>query len=100
MKWPGSWSEVHITVKELLPIIMGVALWGRSWRGRTIRCRCDKMAVVAILKSGSSKDERAMHLMRSFSFWHLIMSYYWGSIFQELRMGRQMLYQETTGLLS
>ena len=47
---------------------MGVALWGRSWLGRTIRCRCDNMAVVAILKSGSSKDERAMHLMRSLFF--------------------------------
>ena len=68
LKWPESWSEVHITVKELLPIIMGVALWGRSWQGRTIRCRCDNMAVVAILKSGSSKDERVMHLMRSLFF--------------------------------
>ena len=50
-------------------MIMGVALWGRKWQGSTIRCWCDNMAVVAIMKSGSSKDEQAMHLMRSlFSF--------------------------------
>ena len=24
----GSWREVHITVKELLPIVLGVAVWG------------------------------------------------------------------------
>ena len=46
----------------------GCGVVGRSWLGRTIRCRCDNMAVVAILKSGSSKDERAMHLMRSLFF--------------------------------
>ena len=65
-----AWIMVRgtITVKELLPIIMGVVLWGRSWQGRTIRCRCDNMAVVAILKSGSSKDERVMHLMRNLFF--------------------------------
>ena len=28
--WPDSWSSVHITVKELLPIVIGVALWGKQ----------------------------------------------------------------------
>lgn len=34
--WPESWSAVHITVKELLPIIMSCALWGHTcrWSGR------------------------------------------------------------------
>ena len=68
LRWPESWSGVHITVKELLPIVLGVALWGRKWRGSTIRCWCDNMAVIAILKSGCSRDERVMHLMRSFFF--------------------------------
>ena len=40
----------------------------RKWRGSTIRCWCDTMAVIAILKSGCSRDERVMHLMRSFFF--------------------------------
>ena len=28
LKWPDSWASIHITVKELLPIIMGVAREG------------------------------------------------------------------------
>ncbi len=68
LKFPDSWSEIHITVKELLPIVMAVAVWGRLWKGATVSCRCDNMAVVAIVNSGRSKMDRAMHLMRCLSF--------------------------------
>ncbi len=57
-----------VTVKEVLPIVIGVALWEGRWHGRTIRCWCDNAAVVAILRSGPSKDVKAMHLMRSLFF--------------------------------
>lgn len=68
LKWLDSWSGIHITVKELLPIVMSVAMWGGQWAGETVRCRCDNAAVVAIIKSGKSKDDRVMHLMRSLFF--------------------------------
>ena len=67
-RWPEVWAGVHITVKELLPIVVACAVWGHGWKGKTIRCRCDNAAVVAILKSGSSKDGLAMHLMRCLFF--------------------------------
>ena len=65
VEWPASWIKLHITIKELLPVVMGVAMWGSRWRGKSVRCRCDNAVVVAILNSCSSKDERAMHLLRS-----------------------------------
>ena len=69
-QWPECWSSVHITVKELVPIIIVVAcaLWGDLWRGATVLCRCDNAAVVSIVNSGSSKDALVMHLMRSLFF--------------------------------
>ena len=66
--WPEAWMDLHITVKELLPIVLGVAAWGRQWAGKTIRCRCDNAAAVAAINSGSSKSERMMHLLRSAFF--------------------------------
>ena len=45
-----------------------VALWGKQRRGRNIPCRYDNATVVAILNSGSSKEEWEMHLMRSLLF--------------------------------
>ncbi len=68
LRWPSVWEEVHITVKELLPIMVACATWGHCWRGRTVRCLCDNAAVVAILRSGTSKHPLAMHLMRCLFF--------------------------------
>lgn len=68
LRWPPAWREVHITVKELLPIVLAIAIWGHQWTGQVVRCRCDNAAVVAIVNSGSSKDDKAMHLMRSAVF--------------------------------
>lgn len=68
VQWPESWATVHITVKELAPIVVAAAVWGREWKGRTVCCRCDNAAVVAILRSNSSKHPLAMHLLRCLSF--------------------------------
>lgn len=68
LEWPEEWRDVNITVKELLPIVLSVALWGRPWTGKTVRCLCDNAAVVAVVNSGSSRCERVMHLMRSLFF--------------------------------
>lgn len=61
--WPAGWDDVHITVNELLPIVVACAIWGHKWRGATVQCLCDDAAVVAIVKSGTSKDSVVMHLM-------------------------------------
>ena len=66
--WHGVWQDVHITVKELLPIVIACAVWGLECQGKTVRCLCDNAAVVAIIRSGTSKIPLAMHLMRSLFF--------------------------------
>ena len=67
--WPEEWKDVHITVKELVPIVITATLWGCYWRGKTIQCQTGNAAVVAIINSGRSKhSDWAMHLMRTLSF--------------------------------
>ncbi len=68
LRWPQIWKGVHITVKELLPIVVACAIWGHLWRGKTVHCLCDNVAIVAIIRSGTSKHPRAMHLMRCLFF--------------------------------
>ena len=41
----------HITVKELLPIVMACAVWGNQWSSKSVKCFCDNAAVVTILNS-------------------------------------------------
>lgn len=71
-EWRGEWTDVHITAKELLPIVIACALWGQEWRGHSVLCRCDNAAVVAIIRAGWSKHSLCMHLMRSLSLFAAI----------------------------
>ena len=68
LPWEGAWEKVHITMKELLPIVLACAIWGKYWKGQRMVCHCDNAAVVTIINSGSSKNPLAMQLMRSLFF--------------------------------
>ena len=67
VRWPESWKSIHITVKELLPIVIACALWGASWQGHTVECLCENTEVAPIVRSGTSKHPLAMHLFRCLS---------------------------------
>ena len=64
LQWPELWKTVHVTVKELAPIVIACAVWGPGWRGKTVLCCCDNVAVVTIVWSGTSKHPMVMHLMQ------------------------------------
>lgn len=68
LKWAGSIEGCHITVKELVPIVIAAAVWGSEWQGRTVQVWCDNAAVVAIINQGSSRNKEAMHLARCLAF--------------------------------
>ena len=50
-----SWAEVHISVQELLPIVISCAIWGSDMTGRHIRCLCENAAVVVMINKHTSK---------------------------------------------
>ena len=54
LEWPEIWLPVHITAKELLPIVIAAALWGHQWKYKCICFKSDNMAVVDILHPGTS----------------------------------------------
>ena len=64
IQWPEDWASVHITAKELLPVVIAASLWGHTWKHKRVRFTSDNMAVIALLKSCTSKDGLLMHLLR------------------------------------
>ena len=68
VQWPESWASVHIAAKEMVPVVLAVAVWGKRWVGQAVRVNSDNMAVVATLKSGACQDQALMHLMRCLHF--------------------------------
>ena len=63
-----SWGTVDILAKELLPIVIAAAIWGKAWRGCTVLCICDNAVVVALINAGYCKHQTAMHLLRCLFF--------------------------------
>jgi hypothetical protein len=59
---------MHITIKELIPIVLAAAIWGREWSGLSVQARCDNAAVVADMNQDCSKNADVMHLLRSLAF--------------------------------
>ena len=69
LQWPPSWQDIHITAKELVPIVISAAIWGPQWARQGINFRCDNMAVVSLLKSKTSQDPLLMHMIRCLVFY-------------------------------
>ena len=68
LKWPPPCLKYQIMVKELVPIVLATALWGRNWTSKTVMVFCDNAAVVSVIDKGSSKEPDVMHLLRCLAF--------------------------------
>ena len=68
LQWPSRWASYSIAPKELAPVILAAAVWGKQWAGKTVLFRCDNAAVVSCLRKGSAKDKQMLHLLRCLAF--------------------------------
>ena len=68
VQWDNTSRPLPILVKELLPIVLACELWGPLWTNQQILCRCDNQAVVASLRSRTSKHGHCMHMLRALAF--------------------------------
>ena len=78
VQWCECFQMEPIHVKEMVPIVLAAALWGRSWSRSVVRFVSNTSAVVQVLKSGYARDSRLMDLMRMlffiaarFEFWYV-----------------------------
>ena len=55
-QWPKEWEATDISAKELVPVVVVAALWGRYWSHEHVRFNSDNMVVVAVLKTGTAKE--------------------------------------------
>ena len=68
--------SMNIPVKELIPIVLTVALWVQEWQGKVVGCRCDNQAVVAVLHSRTSMESDMMHLLCCLFFFEAAFSFH------------------------
>ncbi|KAK3107485.1 hypothetical protein FSP39_015569 [Pinctada imbricata] len=62
--WNYEWTDLHITVKELFPIVLALELYSYIIENNCIEFFLDNMAVVHIINKQTSKDPVIMKLVR------------------------------------
>jgi hypothetical protein len=68
VQWDHRLADAPIMVKELIPVVLAAELWGGQWSDCLVRCYCDNQAVVACLRSRTSKNRHVMHMLRVLAF--------------------------------
>lgn len=63
-KWSGRWKGLHISVRELFPIIVALELWSQILHNKRIMFYSDNIAVVYVINKKTSKDKNIMSLLR------------------------------------
>ena len=63
--WLPSQQPLGMAYKELYPILVACHIWGPKWSRKRVLFHCDNESVVHIIKSGTSKDDHIMHLVRA-----------------------------------
>ena len=66
-KWSSAQQPLSIAYKELFPVVVAAHLWGHLWVSKRVEFRLDNMAVVSVLRSGTSRDPNMMVLLRHLS---------------------------------
>ena len=68
LEWPQAWCPYHIAAKEMVPVVIAVAIWGQVWQASTVQVQSDNLAMVCALSTGAVRDPLLMHLLRCLHF--------------------------------
>ena len=70
VEWPTAYMErdralreESITLKELVPVVLACAVWGRQWSDCMVVVHCDNEGAVTAINSGYSRVAPIMHLL-------------------------------------
>ena len=68
LKWCSRLQPLPIATKELIPVILAAAMWGKHWTGKIVLFKVDNTAVVEAINATFCKDLHLMHLIRLLVF--------------------------------
>ena len=77
-RWLVRHQGLSIASKELIPVVISAAIFGRHWSGKLVNFMVDNLAVVQVLQATYCRDTHLMHLIRllvllaaHFNFWFI-----------------------------
>ena len=61
--WPDELVLPHISILDLVPIVLAASVWGMFWQSKRSILKCDNSSVVSVLQNKSSKNGHLMRLL-------------------------------------
>ena len=58
--WEG--MHMHVAAKEMVPVVLAIAVWGKQRLGCTVLCESDNMTTVSALKKGAASDQPRLQM--------------------------------------
>ena len=68
LQWSCLLTQAHISIKEMVPIVIATVIWGELWWGRSVQIWSDNTAVVAAINNNSSRVREIAHLLCCLAF--------------------------------
>ena len=68
LRWSDEWMHQDIMAKELVPVVIMVAVWGPLLVKQSILLQCDNLSLLTSINKGTAKQTLVMHLLRSLWF--------------------------------
>ena len=65
LQWDDRSQHLQIAIKELIPIMVALFLWGQKWRAHKVLAHCDNEVMVVILNKRYSKDLHLAHMLHT-----------------------------------
>ena len=53
---PKGFKNYTILHLQILHLVVALKIWGSHWKDKTVKIKCDNMAVVEVLKTGRACD--------------------------------------------
>ena len=66
--WSAEWLTVNITAKEMVPVVLAIALWGEALKTLHIQVHSDNMAVVEVIKARTSRDSNMISILQQYMY--------------------------------
>ena len=80
LQWPQQWFTIDIAVKEFVPVVVSVALWGRLWEDSHVHFHSDNMAVAFVLNKYTAKDHLLNHFLCCLFFYAAYYKFHFSAV--------------------
>ena len=84
LRWPRDITLPHISLLELILIILAASVWGRFWSGQRFLFKCDNRAAVeAVLQKYTQKHPHLLKLLRLLARFAIQFGFYFSAVHVE-----------------